>query len=53
MRKTTIELTDEQYIYLMEKVLEHKKQKKSASMGGLIRKLIDEDMKSRKKEESK
>ena len=53
MRKTTIELTDEQYIYLLEKVLEFKRQNKSASMGGLIRDLVEEDMKLHKtKEES-
>ncbi|MCD6217845.1 hypothetical protein J7L05_08285 [bacterium] len=52
MRKTTIELTDDQYFYLMERVLILKKQNKRASMGALIRELIDRDMKSRKKEES-
>jgi hypothetical protein len=43
MRRTTIELTDEQYFYLQEKVLELKKRSESASMGSLIRDLIERD----------
>lgn len=45
MRKTTIELTDDQYFYLLEKVLARKKENQSASMGSLIRDLIDKDRK--------
>ena len=43
MRKTTIELTDEQYFYLQEKVLELKKKNESVSMASLIRDLIEKD----------
>ena len=43
MRKTTIELTDEQYFYLQEKVLELKKRNESVSMASLIRNLIEKD----------
>ena len=43
MRKTTIELTEEQYFYLQEKVLELKKKNESASMASLIRELIEQD----------
>ncbi|MBU1023658.1 hypothetical protein KKB99_05130 [bacterium] len=52
MRKTTIELTDDQYFYLMEKVLELKRQNKSTSMGALIRDLIERDIKTEKEESS-
>lgn len=44
MRKTTIELTDEQYFYLQEKVLELKRKNERVSMGSLIRDLIDTDV---------
>lgn len=44
MRKTTIELTDEQYFYLQEKVLELKKKNERVSMGSFIRNLLDRDM---------
>ena len=43
MRKTTIELTEEQYFFLQEKVLELRRKHESASMGSLIRNLIDKD----------
>jgi hypothetical protein len=43
MRKTTIELTDDQYFYLQEKVLDIRKKNESASMGSLIRDLIERD----------
>lgn len=43
MRKTTIELTDDQYFYLQEKVLELKKKGESVSMASLIRDLIEKD----------
>ncbi|MFB0556446.1 MAG: hypothetical protein ACETVW_01110 [Dehalococcoidia bacterium] len=45
MRKTTIELSDEQYFYLKEKVLALQKQNHSISMVSLIRQLIDQDIK--------
>ncbi|MFC1715629.1 hypothetical protein ACFL6S_18310 [Candidatus Poribacteria bacterium] len=44
MRKTTIELTEEQYFYLQEKVLELKRKRQNVSMGSLIRDLIEGDM---------
>ena len=43
MRKTTIELTDEHYFYLQEKVLELKRRNESVSMASLIRDLIEKD----------
>ena len=48
MRKTTIELTEEQYFYLQEKVLELKRKNESVSMGSLIRKLIEKDRRDQK-----
>jgi len=48
MRKTTIELTEEQYFYLQEKVLELKRKNERASMGSLIRDLIDKDRQDQK-----
>ena len=44
MRKTTIELTEDQYFYLMERMLKLRKQSVSASMASLIRDLIEKDM---------
>lgn len=44
LRKTTIELTEEQYFYLQEKVLELRRKRQRASMGSLIRDLIERDM---------
>jgi hypothetical protein len=44
LRKTTIELTEEQYFYLQEKVLELKRKRRSVSMASLIRDLIEKDM---------
>ncbi len=46
MRKTTIELEEDQYFYLQEKVLELKRKGKSVSMGSLIRELINQDMRT-------
>ena len=43
MRKTTIELTDEQYFFLKEKALELQKQNQSASIVSIIRALIEKD----------
>ena len=53
MRKTTIELKEEQYFYLLEKALESKKQGKHESMSSLIRDLIDKDMKAVKRKAGK
>lgn len=43
MKKTTIELTDEQYFYLKEKALELQKKNENVSLVSLIRDLIDKD----------
>lgn len=45
MRKTTIQLTDEQYFYLKEKILALQKNNQAMSMVSLIRQLIDQDIK--------
>ncbi len=43
MKKTTIELTNEQYISLKEKALELQKQNQNASIVSIIRDLIEKD----------
>jgi len=43
MRKTTIELTKEQYFFLKEKALELQKQNQNASIVSIIRDLIEKD----------
>ena len=43
MRKTTIELTEEQYFFLKEKALELQKQNQNASLVSIIRDLIEKD----------
>ena len=43
MRKTTIELTEEQYFFLKEKALELQKQNQTASIVSIIRDLIEKD----------
>ncbi len=45
MKKTTIELTEDQYFFLKEKALELQKQKKHYSIVSIIRDLVDRDMK--------
>jgi len=45
MKKTTIELTEEQYFYLKEKVLDLQKQNNNASIVSIIRDLVEKDMK--------
>ena len=42
-KKTTIELSDEHYFFLKEKVLALQKQKKTASIVSIIRDLIEKD----------
>lgn len=49
MRKTTIELTDEHYFYLQEKILQLKKNNESVSMASLIRDLIEKDRQANNK----
>ena len=43
MKKTTIELSEEQYFFLKEKSLELQKQRKNYSIVSIIRDLIDKD----------
>lgn len=43
MKKTTIELTEEQYFFLKEKSLVLQKQRKHYSIVSIIRDLIEED----------
>jgi type IV secretory pathway VirB4 component len=50
MRKTTIELTEEQYFFLKEKALELQKQNQNASIVSIIRDLIEKDRREWRKE---
>ena len=50
MKKTTIELTEEQYFFLREKSLSLQKQRKNYSIVSIIRNLIEEDRKKWKAE---
>lgn len=43
IRKTTIEITQDQYFFLKEKALELQKQNKNASIVSIIRDLIEKD----------
>jgi len=49
MKKTTIELTEDQYFFLKEKALELQKQRKHYSIVSIIRDLVETDMKSWRK----
>ena len=53
MRRTTIELTDEQYFYLQEKALELRRKNLRASMGSIIRDLIEKDILTSRKQRKK
>jgi metal-responsive CopG/Arc/MetJ family transcriptional regulator len=53
MRKTTIELTEEQYFFLKEKALELQKKNRSASIVSIIRDLIEKDRQEWKKGKKK
>ena len=53
MRKTTIELTEEQYFFLKEKALELQRQNQSASIVSIIRDLIEKDRQEWKKGKKK
>ena len=53
MKKTSIEIREDQYFYLLEKALESKKKGEHATMGSLIRDLIDKDMKATKRKAGK
>ena len=52
MKKTTIEISEEQYFFLKEKALELQKQNKNASIISIIRELIERDAKEWKKKRS-
>jgi hypothetical protein len=52
MRKTSIDLNDEQYFFLKEKAMAHQKQGKSPTIISIIRDLIEADRKKWKKEKS-
>jgi len=45
IKKTTIEITQDQYFFLKEKALELQKQNKNASIVSIIRDLIDKERK--------
>ncbi|MFA6635674.1 MAG: hypothetical protein WCV56_00990 [Candidatus Omnitrophota bacterium] len=49
MKKTTIEISEEQYFFLKEKALELQKQNKNASIISIIRELIEKDLKEWKR----
>jgi len=49
MKKTTIELTEDQYFFLKEKALELQKQRKHYSIVSIIRDLINKDLECWKK----
>jgi len=52
MKKTTIEISEEQYFFLKEKALELQKQNKNASIISIIRELIENDRKKWNKQRS-
>ncbi len=52
MKKTTIELTEEQYFYLKRKALKLQEQNKNASIVSIIRELIEDDRGKGKKKKS-
>ena len=43
MKKTTIELTDDQYFYLKQRALDLQRQNKNASVVSIIRDLVEKD----------
>ena len=53
MKKTTIELTENQYFFLKEKALELQKQRKHCSIVSIIRDLVERDMKEWNKTKAK
>jgi len=53
MKKTTIEISEEQYFFLKEKALELQKQNKNASIISIIRELIERDLREWKKKKSR
>ncbi|MFH2026780.1 MAG: hypothetical protein ABIK30_13365 [bacterium] len=53
MRKTTIELTEDQYFFLKEKSLVLQKQRKHYSIVSIIRNLIEADKQANKPKDTK
>ena len=53
IKKTTIEITQDQYFFLKEKVLALQKQNKNASIVSIIRDLIEKDREKWVKENKK
>lgn len=53
MKKTTIEISEDQYFFLKEKALDRQKQNKNASIVSIIRDLVEEDMRVWKKSKTK
>lgn len=53
MKKTTIEISEEQYFFLKEKALELQKQNKNASIISIIRELIEKDWREWKKRKNR
>lgn len=49
MKKTTIEISEDQYFFLKEKAIELQKQNKNASIISIIRELIEKDSKEWKR----
>jgi len=48
-RKTTIILEDDQYFYLLKKILTMRQKNRKATLGSLIRAFVDKDMQKTKK----
>ena len=53
IKKTTIEITQDQYFFLKEKALQLQKQNKNASIVSIIRGLIDQAMRKDKNKTEK
>lgn len=53
MKKTTIELTEDQYFYLKQKALDLQRQNKNASVVSIIRDLVEKDRQSQSKLKAK
>lgn len=53
MKKTTIEISEEQYFFLKEKALELQKQNQNASIISIIRELIDKDLREWRKKKAR
>ena len=53
MKKTTIELTEDQYFYLKQRALDLQRQNKNASVVSIIRDLIEKNRQSQGKSKLK